>query len=139
MVKEFSLSSSSKVLILTNGVVLKRYDKINDCYDFKIIADIAVIKYSNGIVRVYGDFHNTEGVELNPNVNMMKNPNSDISDMPILLSDVLDNTEKLEGSYVLNIEPKSRYTTLYVDYDSFNEESYRKVKDIVSRHVIHYN
>lgn len=54
MVKEISLSTDA--LVLSNGVVLKRYDKTNDCYDFKIIADVAIIRYNNGIIRAYGDF-----------------------------------------------------------------------------------
>ena len=145
MVKEISISTDD-VMLLTNGIVLKRYDKINDCYDFKIIADVGIIRYSNGIVRAYGDFHDMEGVNLNPHINSIPNPNNPFfNNIPILIvdknvskfddgnahiSDGLDDTGKLEGSYVLSAETKSGYpyTCLYVDYDSFNEESYRKVK-----------
>lgn len=93
-----------------------------------------------------------EGVDLNSNINTIENPHNPFMDIPILIvvknpiimdkndskfdadvvyiSDGLDDTGKLEGSYVLSTETKSGYpyTCLYVDYDSFNEESYRKVK-----------
>ena len=147
MVKEISISTDD-VVLLTNGIVLKRYDKINDCYDFKIIADVGIIRYNNGIVRAYGDFHDMEGVNLNSHINSIPNPcNPFFKNIPILIvdkntskfddnlchvyiSDGLDNTGKLEGSYILSTETKSGYpyTCLYVDYDSFNEESYRKLK-----------
>lgn len=155
MVKEISLSTDA--LVLSNGVVLKRYDKTNDCYDFKIIADVA-IQYNNGIVRAYGDFHNTEGVDLNSHINMIGNPHNPIMNIPILIvvknsiimdkndskfdadvvyiSDGLDDKGNLKGSYALSTKTKSGgypYSCLYVDWDSFNEESYREVKNIVSR------
>ena len=155
MVKEISLSTDA--LVLSNGVVLKRYDKTNDCYDFKIIADVA-IRYNNGIIRAYGDFHNTEGVDLNSHINMIENPHNPFMNIPILIvvknpiiidkndskfdadvvyiSDRLDDKGNLKGSYALSIKTKSGgypYSCLYVDWDSFNEESYREVKNIVSR------
>ncbi len=156
MVKEISISTDD-VIILTNGIVLKRYDKINDCYDFKIIADVAIIQYNNGIIRAYGDFHNMEGVDLNSNVNTIENPHNPFMDIPILIvvknpiimdkndskfdadvvyiSDGLDDKGNLKGSYALSTKTKSGYpySYLYVDWDSFNEESYREVKNIVSR------
>ena len=155
MVKEISLSTDA--LVLSNGVVLKRYDKTNDCYDFKIISDVAIIRYNNGIIRAYGDFHNMEGVDLNSHINMIENPHNPIMNIPILIvvknpiimdkndskfdadvvyiSDGLDDKGNLEGSYALSTKTKSGYpySHLYVDWDSFNEESYREVKNIVSR------
>ena len=155
MVKEISLSTDA--LVLSNGVVLKRYDKTNDCYDFKIIADVAIIRYNNGIIRAYGDFHNMEGVDLNSHINMIENPHNPFMNIPILIvvknpiimdkndskfdadvvyiSDGLDDKGNLKGSYALS--PKTTksgypYSCLYVDWDSFNEESYREVKNIVS-------
>ena len=154
MVKEISLSTDA--LVLSNGIVLKRYDKTNDCYDFKIIADVAIIQYNNGIIRAYGDFHNMEGVDLNSNVNTIENPHNPFMD-PILIvvknpiimdkndskfdadvvyiSDGLDDKGNLKGSYALSTKTKSGYpySYLYVDWDFFNEESYREVKNIVSR------
>lgn len=156
MVKEISLSTDA--LVLSNGVVLKRYDKTNGCYDFKIIADVAIIQYDNGIIRAYGDFRNTEGVDLNSNINTIENPHNPFMDIPILIvvknpillmdkndskfdadvvyiSDGLDDKGNLKGSYALSTKTKSGYpySYLYVDWDSFNEESYREVKNIVSR------
>lgn len=136
---------------------LKRYDKTNGCYDFKIIADVAIIRYNNGIIRAYGYFRNTEGVDLNSHINMIENPHNPFMNIPILIvvknpiildkndskfdadvvyiSDGLDDKGNLKGSYALSTKTKSGYpySCLYIDWDSFNEESYREVKNIVSR------
>lgn len=149
-VKEFSFIDVyvNDVCFSTDGVVLRRYNEINDGYDYKVIANVAVV-YIVGEdgPRIYGSAPE-DGLDVWSNnkdelVGWSDSPIpikiineasrfDDIvkSDTPVI-SDGISGEGVIIGSYALVLYQDM--PTLYVKYEAFNEASFKEVTSIVSK------
>ena len=64
MITELFYNDETEVTINHNGIVLREYDEVRNGYNFKIIADIAVVNDSNGL-HVYGSYNGEEELYTN--------------------------------------------------------------------------
>lgn len=127
------------VSFYSNGIVLKRYDSEDETRcDFKIIADVATV-YDNEL-RVYGASNGED--TLYDNVNELIG----VADTPIPIHIVNKGHTLPEGERIIShfINSDNSFDTwalvlyesepvLYVDYDSFNEESYKELTSVLSK------
>ena len=141
MMTELNYSNVERedVSIFTDGIVLRQYNEVNNGYDFKILANVAVVKDSNGL-RVYGESDGEE--ELHTNINEFVG----FTDKPIEIVIVDDNFRLPEGemtiSHYLNEGAFDKYAlvlyngtpTLYVKYEEFDDSAFKEV-----RHILYYH
>lgn len=141
MVKELNYYNIERddVTIFSNGVVLREYNKINNGYDFKIVADVAVVNDDSNCLRVFGA---SDGEELWSNVNELVG----FTDKAIEIVIVDANFRLPEGETVISAFITSDNTfdswalvlyesepVLYVIYDDFDESSYKELTLILSK------
>ena len=140
MLKELSYYyNEDEVGICSNGVVLKRYDEEDETRcDFKIVADVATV--CDNELRVYGSSDGEEA--LYDNINELVG----VADTPIPIHIVNKGFTLPEGERIIShfINSDNSFDTwalvlyepepvLYVDYDSFNEESYKELTSVLSK------
>ena len=142
MITELFYTDEMQVTINHNGVVLKEYDDVRNGYNFKIIADIAVVNDSNGL-HVYGSSEGEE--ELYTNINELVGFTDKAIEIHIIYEDV--NSYHLpEGETVISprITESGDFVfwalvlykpnpVLYVRLDAFNEIQYGDVTSVLSK------
>lgn len=142
MVTELFYNDETEVTINHNGVVLKEYDDVRNGYNFKIIADIAVVNDSNG-VHVYGISEGEE--ELYTNINEIVGFTDKAIEIHIIDEEV--NSYHLpEGETVISprITESGDFVfwalvlykpnpVLYVRLYAFNENQYGDVTSVLSK------
>ena len=142
MITELFYTDEMQVTINHNGVVLKEYDDVRNGYNFKIIADIAVVNDSNGL-HVYGSSEGEE--ELYTNINELVGFTDKAIEIHIIDEEV--NSYHLpEGETVISprITESGDFVfwalvlykpnpVLYVRLDAFNEFQYGDVTSVLSK------
>jgi hypothetical protein len=142
MITELFYNDETEVTINHNGIVLREYDEVRNGYNFKIIADIAVVNDSNGL-HVYGS-SNGEG-ELYTNINELVGFTDKAIEIHIIDEEV--NTYRLpEGETVITprITESGDFVfwalvlykpnpVLYVRLDNFDEISYANATSVLSK------
>lgn len=147
MIKELFYENEEDVTIYTNGIVLKAYDEVRNGYNFKIIADVAVV--DDGCIHVYGaSDDNGDDSVLWTNVNEFVNELVGFTDTAITINVVGEDFRLPEKAMVISdcmndnsfdtwalmfYYPYPESTVLYVKYNDFDESSYKELTSILSK------
>ena len=142
MVKELNYSNVERedVSIFTDGIVLRKYNEINNGYDFKILANVAVVNDSNGL-RVYGESEGEE--ELYCNINeivgftektieiVLVDENYRLPEGEMIISPYVNENEGVFDKYALVLYNGA--PTLYLNYEKFDESALKDIYSVLTR------
>ena len=123
------------------ALCLEKYNEINNGYDFKIVADVAVVNDDSNGLRVFGTSDGEE--ELWSNVNELVG----FTDKAIEIVIVDDNFRLPEGEMIIspyvseNEGVFDKYAlvlyngapTLYVHYNKFDDSSLKDIYSVLTR------